>query len=447
MLQINYTKSICHKCQKIIPAKVFEKNGRVFIESRCPEHGETVSEHVWDDPELYRGLRKMKIAPHRSEQIMVEVTKRCNMSCSLCYAQAKFQKDPDRTAVSNKDQFKIEDLENLRDCRRVYLSGGEPTVREDLPAIIERCQKNNQRTILFSNGIKLADWDYAKKLKDAGLGGVMIQLDTLDEKDNEYIRGKNLLKTKIKALRNLNKLNIPVICWTVVLKDRNLRGLAKLHRFVFRFPNIKTINTTSVWRIGRFYEADFTPISKIVKELGKIYPGLDKSEFISNAQLLCNIDRVLSGFSRKRGRVIGACKIKAMIFEYRGRYLKLREIIDVDFINREIDKALQKQNKVLGLLALMGKILTKELIINFIKNKYFRAVVAKFIINLRFVFLRKYSLINPFRLIAVGSYPSVKNFDLDFIRFCNNYLLSNDDHRRRPACMHYIQQNRQELGD
>jgi uncharacterized radical SAM superfamily Fe-S cluster-containing enzyme len=56
---IGNTKSICSHCEKVIPARVFLKKGRVFMASHCSEHGEVISDHVWDDPVIYRGLKKL----------------------------------------------------------------------------------------------------------------------------------------------------------------------------------------------------------------------------------------------------------------------------------------------------------------------------------------------------------------------------------------------------
>lgn len=427
------TKGICRFCQKVIPAEVFLRQGRIFIKSQCPEHGETVSDHVWDDPEIYRGLKKIKLATRKATQTLVDITNRCNLNCKVCYARANEYKE---------DKFKKEDLDNLMDYNRIFISGGEPTLREDLPDIIEHCVKNGQKPVLFSNGINLADFKYAKKLKAAGLRSVLLQLDTLDEATCDYIRGKRLVNIKVKALRNLCKLNIPVSSWTVVVKDKNLSDLKKICNFVFKFPNVKTASAIPIWRIGRYERNDFVPPSVIIKEFGEAYPGLTKAEFIGTTRLMCNIDRILTSFNQKKGRVFGVCMIKSLIFDYKSRYYPLGRIFNLNYINEEIDKALLGEKKWLRLFLLALKLLYWEVLVNYIRNKYFRAVVTRLVLNSRFLITRKYLLINPFRFITVGIYPSPENIDLDFIKTCNTYALSCDDYRLRPACLHYIEEER-----
>ena len=54
MNAIDYqTKSLCPECLKVIPARVYENDGRVMISKRCEEHG--VFEDVyWGDVEMFR---------------------------------------------------------------------------------------------------------------------------------------------------------------------------------------------------------------------------------------------------------------------------------------------------------------------------------------------------------------------------------------------------------
>jgi MoaA/NifB/PqqE/SkfB family radical SAM enzyme len=88
--------------------------------------------------------------------------------------------------------------------KRIVLMGGEPTIREDLPEIIKLIRKSGNYPILYTNGLKLADISYVKKLKKAGLKQVIITLDGFDPKVTETLRGnKNEYLLKILALKNL----------------------------------------------------------------------------------------------------------------------------------------------------------------------------------------------------------------------------------------------------
>jgi pyruvate-formate lyase-activating enzyme len=382
------------------------------------------------------GAQEAKLAELPATQTLVHVTSRCNLNCKVCYANAN---------ENRPDKFRPEYLDDLSSDDRIFISGGEPTLRKDLPEILCRCVRNGQKPVIFSNGIKLADFAYAKKLKEAGLRSVLLQLDTLRESDCDYIRGQKLVKTKVKALRNLAKLNIPVSIWVVIVRGRNSGELNKIFNFVFRFPNVKTVSAIPIWRIGRFDPGDFVPPSKILKELEKSYPGLSKQEFIETTRLLCNLDRILIHAGKTKGRIFGVCMIKSLVFDYRGSYVALGRIINLKYINREIDKFFKKKNGSRALTVLIGKIFFWEGLVNLLKNKYWRAVVGRLFFNLRHLFGKRYLLVSPFRFITVGIYPSPQNIDLDFIKNCNTYALDNLGLQIRPACLHYIQEEKKNI--
>jgi len=63
----------------------------------------------------------------------------------------------------------------------IILTGGEPTLREDLPELIAHTETNGQVVGLLSDGMKLADNDYLQKLLQTGLDHLMLSLKPDDE--------------------------------------------------------------------------------------------------------------------------------------------------------------------------------------------------------------------------------------------------------------------------
>jgi len=64
----------------------------------------------------------------------------------------------------------------------IVFTGGEPTLREDLPALIKRAEANGQVTGLLSDGIKLGDASYLRTLLQTGLDHLMVTLHPDDER-------------------------------------------------------------------------------------------------------------------------------------------------------------------------------------------------------------------------------------------------------------------------
>jgi hypothetical protein len=196
------TQSLCDTCLKKIPAQTFLKGNRVFLKKECPKHGVFYCEHVWDDPEIYKALSNLKTIPAKAALIAIVLTYKCNLDCNLCLANANH--------VDIQD-FKFWDLNRAEDHKIVVLTGGEPTIRNDLPKIIEHLKRRGKKVIIISNGLKLADEKYAKLLKNSGLSMVRLQFDSINDEHNKYIRGANLLKIREKAVANMEKYGIAVL--------------------------------------------------------------------------------------------------------------------------------------------------------------------------------------------------------------------------------------------
>ena len=64
----------------------------------------------------------------------------------------------------------------------VTFTGGEPTLREDLPALIAHAESNGQVCGLLSDGLKLADKDYLHTLLQTGLDHLLFLLQPDNEK-------------------------------------------------------------------------------------------------------------------------------------------------------------------------------------------------------------------------------------------------------------------------
>jgi organic radical activating enzyme len=64
----------------------------------------------------------------------------------------------------------------------IILTGGEPTLREDLPDLINRAERNGQVTGLLTNGFSLADMDYLNELLQTGLDHIMFILYPEEQK-------------------------------------------------------------------------------------------------------------------------------------------------------------------------------------------------------------------------------------------------------------------------
>jgi len=251
------TKSICPVCQKKIDAELTKVNGRILITKTCKEHG-TFSATHWKSPEVFNFSEQFDYfkhfddtnAPKNPESCpyicgscknhvsstvigVIDVTKRCDLRCTICFATF------DEHAVDYEPTIEkiVEMLEFLSKRNpkppALMFSGGEPLRREDMPEIIGAAHKLRFMTILATNGVRLAESpELAEKLKKNGLNIVYLQFDSFRDEFYEKIRGRKLLRTKMKAIENCRKYDIEIILVNTLMSGVNDNEVGDIIRFV-----------------------------------------------------------------------------------------------------------------------------------------------------------------------------------------------------------------------
>ena len=112
-------------------------------------------------------------APYRMD---LAVTYRCNNNCSHCY-NARPRAYPELDTAAWKQ---VLDQLWAVGIPHVVFTGGEPTLRPDLPELIAHAEHNGQITGINTNGRRLKDAAYLQSLVDAGLDHVQITLESHD---------------------------------------------------------------------------------------------------------------------------------------------------------------------------------------------------------------------------------------------------------------------------
>jgi len=279
------TKSLCPECLQVIDAKVVEEDGKALIKKTCPKHG-SFEDVYWSDASMYRRAEKFArigkgvqnprtrekrgcpldcgICPnHKSHTILgiIDVTNRCNLRCPICFANAAaagYVYEP------TFDQVKAM-LANLRANKpvpapAVQLSGGEPTLRDDLPEIVRAAKELGFPHVeVNTNGIRLAqDLDFVKRLVEAGVSTVYLQFDGVTPKPYKTTRGQDILHHKLKAIENCRKAGLRSIVLVVTLvKGVNDDQLGDIIRFAIKNMDvIKCINVQPVSFAGRISQEE-----------------------------------------------------------------------------------------------------------------------------------------------------------------------------------------------
>jgi radical SAM protein with 4Fe4S-binding SPASM domain len=151
-------------------------------------------------------------APYRMD---LAITYRCNNDCAHCY-NARERSFPE---LHTENWKHILDQLWALGVPHIVFTGGEATLRNDLPELIAHAESNGQITGLNTNARRLADKKYVQQLVDAGLDHVQITVESCDEQiHDEMMRAKGAFKQTIQGLKNVLATRLYVMTNTTMLR-------------------------------------------------------------------------------------------------------------------------------------------------------------------------------------------------------------------------------------
>jgi MoaA/NifB/PqqE/SkfB family radical SAM enzyme len=255
-----YTETIstCTKCGEDVKGVFWKTESGIQLDIMCEVHG-IESEIVEKNTAMFcmayehQGYKPLKY-------LILPVTYRCNLGCRYCYAHSNYKHSlpPDRSIES------IISLINDSGCSTVNLAGGEPTVREDLPAIIRTIKKETlvKRVCVVTNGQKTKNEKYLNVLRESGMDFLFLPL---------YIPGydpygKVINNIKL-SLENANSQNVPVWIQATIENTDQINYvmtiLEQYQRIIFN------ITIRSVRPYGLTEPKEMVFVSDILQCLGK----------------------------------------------------------------------------------------------------------------------------------------------------------------------------------
>ena len=110
---------------------------------------------------------------------------------------------PRETILTFEEMVTLTTLFTELGVEKVRLTGGEPLLRRDLPALVGMLRQNARITdlALTTNGILLAD--YAQHLYDAGLNRFTVSLDTLNPERFKALTRRDSHQRVLSAARHI----------------------------------------------------------------------------------------------------------------------------------------------------------------------------------------------------------------------------------------------------
>jgi hypothetical protein len=181
------------------------------------------------DPETF--LDFARVSPYTQE-----ISAPYRLDCALTYRLSNNVDDllaPNKRVareLSTDEWFGIFDKAWSFGIPHIILTGGEPTLREDLPDLISHTEANGQVVGLLSDGLKLVDNSYLKTLLQTGLDHLLFLLKPND--DNSW-----------KALGNVITADLFVVVHLTLSSQNTLNNIQIFERLVNM--GVKSISLTS----------------------------------------------------------------------------------------------------------------------------------------------------------------------------------------------------------
>ena len=189
----------------------------------------------------------------RHTDLRISVTDRCNLRCSYCMPLDVVFK-PREELLTAEEIARVAGVFAGLGIRTIRLTGGEPLIRRDLPALVRRLVAipGIDEVALTTNGLLLAD--QAEPLREAGLGRLNVSLDSLRDDGFEQIARRPGLERVLAGLAAAKQAGFTGIRINAVsikgLTESEIVPLARFCRregFQLRFIEFMPLDADQAW--------------------------------------------------------------------------------------------------------------------------------------------------------------------------------------------------------
>ena len=213
----------------------------------------------------------------RFADLRISVTDRCNFRCPYCMPKEIFgpgyQFLPRTAILSFEEIVRIAGIFGRLGLRKLRLTGGEPTVRAELPMLVRMLRETlpDVDMALTTNGSRLVSM--AEELKAAGLDRITVSLDSVDPEICREMNGVDFPPERVLAgIDAAAQAGLgPVKINAVVKRGVNDGGIVDMARefrgtgHIVRFIEYMDVGTTNGWKLD-----EVVPAREIIERLEQV---------------------------------------------------------------------------------------------------------------------------------------------------------------------------------
>jgi len=320
-------RGMCRECRRIVPARVFFRDGKVWQQSLCPDHGPEGADGAGDNarrghssPALIAGDKNWYLenvlagfpdhsplkgahppaqgCPHDCgpcawhaspcQLPVVSVTNACDLDCPICFTYNR----KDRIYFMSPEEMRgtVDWIVESSGCVDVLdITGGEPTLHPRILDILQCCRRPEiGRVTMNSNGLRLAeDPELCKRLADMGIY-VVLSFNTFDAAVSERLHGRDVSAAKLRAIENLTRAGVRMTILNVLIRGENEEALSGILDLMRGNDNILSLTVQTMTYTGqgggRFRERRHVPVDEAARMVCAHSRGqLEFSDFLPRA--------------------------------------------------------------------------------------------------------------------------------------------------------------------
>ena len=272
-------RGLCRVCRRIVPARVFFRDGAVWQQALCPTctnaPAQIASDHTWYLRNVLRPMPDHAPLPgsrpprlgcpndcgpctwHASpcRAAAVPVTDACDLDCPICF-------EPGRSDEAH--YLGVHEMKQAVDwlartagsagpVDTINLTGGEPTLHPQILDLLACCRGRPEvgHVTMDSNGLRLAgDRDLCGRLAELGVC-VVLSLDTFIPAASVLLHGQDVVAAQLRALDNLAAAGAAVVLRMVLVRDVNEYAIEGLMDLLAARDNIRGLTVQTMAYAGR----------------------------------------------------------------------------------------------------------------------------------------------------------------------------------------------------
>ncbi len=296
---------------------------------------EIIRKEINDQEEREKILQSMySDKTQEQKRIDIRMGYKCNNNCIFCCNEKNRINETLETE-------KIKDIimkGAKNDVNKIVFTGGEPTIRKDLPELISLASGIGYNIIqVITNGRMLSYESYLEKLIDNGLTNICISIPAIEEKEFEYLtRAKGSYKQVMQAIENIKKTNLVMQTITPITK-RNYKKLPEIAEFLTKQAE-ESVDFGAEFVFLNPEGNGWLNRKELLPKYSKVAPFVEKALDIARKKdLRLNIED------------IPFCLMK----KYKGRKVELhmakeRIYVDPDGIKKDLNRARTAEGKIKG---------------------------------------------------------------------------------------------------